>query len=85
MEKIYFISIENTEIGQTKFSQYGFPTLDIAIQALKETIEDYKEENPKWFDNDYIEEEYNETTYYATDNCGLHIYIEIQSLEIPKF
>lgn len=81
MEKIYFITIENSEIGKVKVSQYGFTDEEMAKDALNEVVEDYMVDIKEKYEDDLYEEK-SDFSYYATDDCGLYIYIEVQSVEV---
>lgn len=81
MEKIYFITIENSEIGQVNVSQYGFTDIEMVKDALNDVVEDYMTNIKEKYGDDLYEEK-SELSYYATDDCGLYIYIEIQSVEV---
>lgn len=80
MKEIYFIAIENSNVGQTTYCKYAFESISTAKQALKECVEDYMET----LDIDDLQEEWSDETFYATDNCGTYIYITIQKVELVK-
>ena len=80
MKRIYFIAIENNEVGQTFYCKNGFNDIENAKKALQECVADYKIAHN--IDSENFDEEMTEMSWYCTDNCGVHIYITINSVNI---
>lgn len=84
MEKMFFISIDDSEEDKITYYPYGFKDIETARQGLKEVVENYKKQliEDEMFDDDFIEE-FNNDSWFTTDNCGVYITIQINSVEIP--
>lgn len=85
MEKIYVITIENSDNYEEKLFKYCYNDEKHAKTALKEFVEEYRETistSVEYYDDYYEEWGENGDSWFATDDCGFNVMVKIECIEL---